>query len=134
MDRKTGIRVIVLNLLLFAALFGLVTLNKALLKPNLLHIPAANVLTGCFPNFIAAYLISLAFVNGILVRKPKRGRLIVYASSFVVFTILAIEELKPMWGASAYYDPFDILASGLGSLLAVSTFEIIALSQKHKRA
>jgi hypothetical protein len=134
MNRRTGIRVIVLNLLLFAALYGLVTLNKALLRPNLLYIPAANVLTGCFPNFIAAYLLSLAFVNGVLVRNPKRGRLIVYASSFVVFTILAIEELKPMWGASTYYDPFDILASGLGSLLSVSTFEIISMSRKHKRA
>ncbi len=126
MDMKSRTKVIVLNLLLFAALFGLVTLNKKLLRPNLLTIPGANILTGCFPNFIAAYLISLAFVNGVLFGNPKWGRLIVYVSSFVIFTILTIEELKPMWGASTYYDSFDILASGLGSVLAILTFELIS--------
>ncbi len=44
--------------------------------------------------------------------------------SILVFIILTIEELKPMWGASTQYDLFDILASGLGSLLAILTFEI----------
>ena len=125
MDMKSRKKVLVLNSLLIAALFGLVTLNKELLRPNLFTIPVANVLTGCFPNFIAAYLISLAFVNGVLLGNPKWGRLIVYASSFVIFLILTIEELKPMWGASTYYDSFDVLASGLGSVLAILTFEFI---------
>ena len=107
-------------------------MNKELLRPNLFTIPIANVLTGCFPNFIAAYLISLAFVNGVLSVNPKWGRLIVYASSFVIFLILTIEELKPMWGASTYYDSFDVLASGLGSVLAILTFEFIS-SRRRKR-
>lgn len=125
-------KVIVINSLLIAILFGLVSLNKELIRPELTNIPYANTLTGCFPNFIAAYLISLAFVNAVLIRKPKFGRLIVFASSFIVFFILTIEELKPMWGASTHYDIYDILASGLGSLLAILTFELIYIKQKNK--
>jgi len=132
MDMKSRKKVIVFNLLLFAALFGLVTLNKELLRPNLFTIPVANVLTGCFPNFIAAYLISIAFVNAVLLRNPKWGRLIVYTSSSVIFLILTFEELKPMWGASTYYDSFDVLASGLGSVLAILTFEFISSRRRNR--
>ena len=92
----------------------------------------ANILTGCFPNFIAAYLISLAFVNGVLTKRPKYERLIAYISSIGIFVILTFEELRPMWGASTHYDSFDILASGLGSLLAVLTYELIILKRQKK--
>jgi hypothetical protein len=92
----------------------------------------ANILTGCFPNFIAAYLISLAFVNGVLTKRPKYERLIAYISSIGIFVILTFEELRPMWGASTHYDSFDILASGLGSLLAVLTYELIMLRQRNR--
>ena len=68
-----------------------------------------NVITGCFPNFIAAYLISLAAVSAVFIRKWKRGRLIVVSSAIIVFIILTIEELKPMWGASTHYDSYDIM-------------------------
>ena len=118
-------KILAINLLLFAALFGLVSLNKELIRLELANTILPNILVGCFPNFIAAYLISLVFVNTVLIRKLKYGRLIVYGSSLIVFIILTIEELKPMWGASTHYDFYDILASGLGSLLAVLTFEII---------
>ena len=37
-----------------------------------------------------------------------------------------------MWGASTHYDLFDIFASGIGSLLAVLTFELIVLWRKNK--
>jgi len=123
-------RIIVINLLIFIALFGLVTLNKELFRPKLSTIPVANVLTGCFPNFIAAYLISLAFVNAVLLRYPKWGRIIVYTGSVVIFLILTMEELKSIWGASTYYDPFDVLASGLGSLFAILTFEFFNSRRK----
>jgi hypothetical protein len=96
------------------------------LRPEFSHISFISILTGSFPNFIAAYIISLAFVNAVLIRKPQNGRLIVYVGSVLVFTILAIEEINPMWGASTYYDPFDILASGLGSILSIITFELMA--------
>ena len=118
-------KVIAINAILLAALFGLVSLNKEILRPALNGSGFLSVLTGCFPNFIAAYLISLASVSAVLIRKFKRGRLIVYGCSSAVFLILMIEELKPMWGASTYYDTFDILASGVGSALAIITFELL---------
>lgn len=132
MNLKGKKKVIVINSILIAALFGFVSLNKEIIRPALSHTTIANILTGCFPNFIAAYLISLAFVNAVLTRKPKYGRLIAYTSSIIIFVILTFEELRPMWGASTHYDSFDILASGLGSLLAVLTYELIILRRRNK--
>jgi hypothetical protein len=130
MNRKSRLGIVGVNLLLFAFLFGLISLNKSFFRPTLNHLPFFRILTGCFPNFIAAYIISFAFVNAMLIRKPKYGRIIVFASSLLVFVILTIEELKPMWGASTHYDPYDILASGIGSLLSLLTFESITLKRK----
>jgi len=130
MNLKGRKKILAINSFLFAALFGLVSLNKEILRPSLSNIHFANIITGCFPNFIAAYLISLAFVNAVLIRKPKFGRLIGYVTSLIVFIILTIEELIPMWGASTHYDSYDILASGLGSLFAILTMELIVLKQK----
>ena len=125
-NRKNMLRIIGINLVLFALLYGLVSLNKEILRPEFSHISFISVLTGSFPNFIAAYIISLAFVNAVLIRKPQHGGLIAYVGSVLVFAILAIEEINPMWGASTYYDPFDILASGLGLILSIITFELMA--------
>ncbi len=122
---KTILKIIGTNLVLFALLFGLITLNKEILRPGFSHISFVSILTGSFPNFIAAFIISLMFSNAVLIRKPQSGRIIVYVSSVLVFMILAIEELKPMWGASTHFDTFDILGSGLGSLLSIITFELI---------
>jgi len=124
-DRKTALRIIGINLILFALLYGLITLNKEVLRPEFNQIQFISILTGSFPNFIAAYLISLGFVNAVLMRKLQNGRLIVYVGSVLVFIILAVEEIHPIWGASTYYDPFDIWASGLGSILSIVTFELI---------
>ena len=132
MRRKTKIKSIIINLFLFALLFGLVSFNKEYLRPLYSHMPIIGVLTGSFPNFIAAYIISLAPINAVLIRELKYGRIIIYASSILVFVIMTIEELKPIWGASTHFDSFDILASGLGSLLAISTFEFILLIVKYK--
>jgi hypothetical protein len=126
-------KVIAINAILFASLFGLVSLNKEILRPSLNTSGLMNILTGCFPNFIAAYIISLAFVLAVLIRKFKHGRLIVYMCSIAVFAILTIEELKPMWGASTYYDIFDIIASGVGSTLAIFTYELLILIKMRKR-
>ena len=122
------LKILGINLVLFALLFGLVSLNKEILRPEFSSISFISILTGSFPNFIAAYIISLAFVNAVLIRKPQNGRHIVYVSSVLVFTILVIEEIFSMWGASMYYDSFDILASGLGSILSIITFELIVRS------
>ncbi|MDP8201765.1 MAG: hypothetical protein P9M11_06440 [Candidatus Tenebribacter burtonii] len=114
MNWKSKKKVLVINAFLVAVLFGLVSLNKEVLRPALNSSHLLGILTGCFPNFIAAYLISLASVSAVLIRKLKRGRSIIYLWSTMVFIILMIEELKPMWGASTQYDAFDIIASGVG--------------------
>ena len=85
MNRKHTLKIIGINLLLFAFLFGLVSLNKGVFRPTLNHLPFFRILTGCFPNFIAAYVISLAFVNAVLMRKPKHARIIVVISSLLIF-------------------------------------------------
>ncbi len=126
-------KVIAINAILIAALFGLVSLNKEIIRPAMNNSSLMKILTGCFPNFIAAYLISLAFVSAVLIRKFKHGRLKVYSGSIAVFAILMIEELKPIWGASTYYDIFDIIASGVGSTLAIFTYELLLLIKKRRR-
>ena len=44
-----------------------------------------------------------------------------------------IEEFKSIWGASEYFDSFDILASGLGSALSILIFETITYTRKNKQ-
>jgi hypothetical protein len=87
-------------------------------------------ITGSFPNFIAAYVISLFFVNGAVIMEPRHSRLLVYLGSLLVFALLTLEEVNPMWGASTYYDVLDIMATGAGSLLAIATYELIVLKRK----
>lgn len=123
-------KIIVVNLFLFALLFGLISLNKEIIRPLYSHTPIMKILTGSFPNFIAAYIVSIFFVNGVIIKAPKYGRLIIYMGSFMVFLLMAIEELKPLWGVSKVYDYYDILASGLGAILAILTFELIVLKRK----
>ena len=119
-------RYIAINLILFAILYLSVTFNKEFIRPVYGQFPIIGILTGSFSNFMAAYIISLFPIAPIIAKniKIKKARLIIYVVSILVFIILTIEELKPMWGASTQYDLFDILASGLGSLLAILTFEI----------
>ena len=124
-------RILTFNAVLFAILFLSITFNKETLRPLYGHTAFIGTITGCFPNFMAAFIISLCFVNGIVTKKPKHERLIVYISSILVFIILAVEELMPMWGASTHYDLFDIIASGIGSLLAITIFELIISRRKN---
>ena len=126
-------KVIAVNAFLLAALFGLVSLNKEIMRPRFRNSEVLNILTGCFPNFIAAFLISMMFTSAVLIRKPVRGRIIAYLGSIAVFLVLMIEELKPMWGASSYYDPYDIVASGIGSLFAIVIFELSNSLLKKRR-
>ena len=130
MSRKKRLRVILTNSLLFGLLFGLVSLNKEILRPSLSDIPIVKLTLGCFPNFIAAYIISLFFVNGALALEPMHSRLIVSLGSLSVFAVLTAEELRPMWGASTHYDVLDIVASGVGALLAVFTYEVAMATRK----
>ena len=129
MSQKSKFRIVVTNVILFGFLFGLVSLNKELLRPSLSHIPFMAPLTGSFPNFIAAYIISVFFVNGAVTMEPRHSRLLVYLGSLLVFVLLTVEEVNPMWGASTWYDVLDIIATGAGSLLAIVTYELIILKR-----
>ncbi len=128
-DKKT-LRVILTNILLFGLLFGCVSLNKEFLRPSLSHISIVKPVLGCLPNFIAAYIISLFFVNGALTMEPRHSRLLIIIGSLFVFAVLTIEELRPMFGASTQYDVLDIVASGVGSLLAIFTYELAVVRRK----
>ncbi len=124
-DNSSKLRIILGNLFLFAALFGLVTLNKNLLRPQMNYSHIGQVLTGCLPNFLAGFLISMTVINPIMIKKPKYSRRLVYVSSLLVFAILTLEEFRPLWGASTQFDWFDVLASGLGCSIAIISYEII---------
>ena len=128
--KRKNFRVVLTNLLLFGILYGLVSINKAFLRPSLSHIPLMTAITGSFPNFIAAYIISLFFVNGAVTMGPRHSRLLVYLGSLFVGVILIVEEVHPLWGASTYFDVLDIIATGIGSLLAIVTYELIVLKRK----
>ena len=120
-------RFIAINLILFAFLYLSVTFNKEFIRPVYGHSQIIGIITGSFSNFMAAYIISLFPISPILARKIeiKKARLIIYMTSILVFLILTIEELKPFVSASKTYDIYDIIASGLGSVFAVLTFELI---------
>jgi hypothetical protein len=130
MSNRKRLRIILTNFLLFGLLYGLVSLNKKVLRPSFNDAPYITPVLGSFPNFIAAYIISLFFVNGALTMEPKHSRLLVCSGSLLVFAVLTAEELKPMWGASTHYDFLDILASGVGSLLAIATYELAVFTRK----
>lgn len=125
---------IAINLILFAILFLSVTFNKEFIRPVYGNSPIIGIITGSFSNFMAAYIISLFPFSPIISKKIKikKARIIVYTVSTLVFLILTVEEIHPMWGASTQYDLFDILASAVGSLLAILTFEIIFNLRKRK--
>lgn len=123
MNRK---RYIAINLILFAILYLLITFNKEFIRPVYGNTPVLGIITGSFSNFLAAFIISLFPIAPILSRKIqiKKSRYIFYSTAILVFIILTIEEIKPFAGASKTYDINDIVASGLGLITAIFTFEL----------
>ena len=116
-----------INLILFAVLYYAVSFNKEFIRPIIGDSNLLRILTGSFPNFIAAYIISLFPIAAILAKKPniRKSRYIIYIVAFIVFLILTVEEFQPFFGASTVYDLYDIIASGLGSICAIITFELL---------
>jgi len=130
-EKKTIIKIIGINLTLFLLLVGLIYINKTIFRPTFNENYLAQILTGSFPNFIAAFLISLCAVNPVLIRKPRLGRMIVYLFTLCTMTVLILDELKSI-GASKQYDINDIVGSILGAILAVMTFEYLNYRQKER--
>ena len=123
-----------INIILFAILYLSITFNKEFIRPVYGSSPIIGIVTGSFANFMAAFIISLFPVSPILSKNVsiKKARIIVYTISFVVFIILTVEEIHPMWGASTHYDFYDILASAFGAVLAIVTFEMI-INRRQRR-
>ena len=76
-----------INLILFAILYLSVTFNKEFIRPVYGNSPIIGIITGSFSNFMAAYIISLFPIAPILSKniEIKKARLIVYATSILVF-------------------------------------------------
>jgi len=130
-EKKTAIKIIGINMTLFLMLVGLIYINKTVFRPTFNETHMAQILTGSFPNFIAAFLISLCAVNPVIIRKPRFGRLIVYSGALLTMLVLILDESESI-GASKLYDINDIAGSILGSLLAVLTYEYLSHRQKRK--
>lgn len=131
-EKKIAFKIVGINLTLFLLLVLLIYINKTVFRPTFNENYLAQILTGSFPNFIAAFLISLCAVNPVLIRKPRLGRLIVYLGSLLIILALILDELESI-GASRQYDINDIAGSVLGSLLAILTYEYLNHRQKRKR-
>jgi hypothetical protein len=112
---------------LFSILFLSVTFNKELIHLVYGNSTIIEINTGSFSNFMAAYIISLFPISPIIGKKIKikKARIIIYTISTLVFLMLIVEEIHPIWGASTQYDLFDIVSNPVGSLLAILTFEVI---------
>ena len=126
------LRVVGTNLLLFLLLLGVVTLNKLFLRPHVGSSTLAQVVTGSLPNFAAAFFVSLCAVSPVLLMKPRFGRFLVYLSALAAFTLLTLEELTGVMGASKWFDAFDILASALGAVFACCSFELLVRVAKER--
>lgn len=68
----------------------------------------------------------------VLYRKPENGRGIFYLGGIFVLSLFTMEEYVPFWGTSETFDPYDIMASGLGVVLAFLIYEIIRRKYKNK--
>lgn len=123
---------IAINLILFAVLYISVSFNKEFIRPLYGNTPVLGILTGSFSNCIAAYIISLFPIAAILSKKINItiSRLIIYTVAIMVFIILTVAEIQPRFDISKVYDIYDIIASGLGSLLAIITFELLIRKTK----
>jgi drug/metabolite transporter superfamily protein YnfA len=124
MDKKTFFKTLGINLTLALLLYGLIFINKVIFRPTFKLSHFSQILTGSFPNFIAALLISLCVVNPVLIRKPRYGRLLVYGLSFFIMSILIFDEVTSML-ASKQYDPYDIIGSIIGTILAILLYEYL---------
>lgn len=125
MNKRTDhIKIIGINLTLALSLYGLVNINKTILRPTFSDSQFTQILTGSFPSFIAGLLLCLCVVNPVLIKKPKSGRTIVYAISLLIMFMLILDEIKSL-AASTQYDFYDIIGSIAGSVLAIITFEYL---------
>jgi hypothetical protein len=131
-EKKSLRKILRINLILALLLFGLIYINKTVFRPTFNTTHFEQILTGSFPNFIAALLISLCVVNPVLNKKPRFGRLIVYAFSLCVMSVLILDEIKSI-AASEIFDICDIIGSISGSVIAILIYEYLYYRLNLKR-
>ncbi len=116
MDLKSVSRIyLIINLVLITLFF----LNKRYLRPNYGDIIFLSAILGSLPNLIGAFMFSLLPMSKTLKLNLQKGRRIILICSVSVFAILTYEEFFPYLTASKTFDYFDIIASGIGSSIAI---------------
>jgi hypothetical protein len=116
MDIKRASRI---HLKITLVLIILFLINKKYLRPNYSDIILLSTVLGSLPNLIGAFMFSLLPMSKTLKLKLHKGRRIICISSISVFAILTYEEFFPYFTATKTFDYFDIIASGIGSSLAL---------------
>ena len=122
MDIKRASRI---HLKITLVLIILFLINKKYLRPNYSDIILLSTILGSLPNLIGAFMFSLLPMSKTLKLKLHKGRRIICISSISVFAILTFEEFFPYFTATKTFDYFDIIASGIGSSLALIYYCII---------
>lgn len=121
-----------INILLFVFLFLSISFNKEYLRPLYGHLILPGIILGSYPNFIAAFVIGLFPLRPALRANINTGGIIIYLTSLFIFIVLSIEEWKSFFQTSTVFDVNDIIASGLGSCMAIATFELVLLKRKKR--
>jgi len=119
-------RVSRIHLLINVALVLLFFINKMYLRPNYSSIAFFSPILGSLPNLIGAFLFSLLPMNKALKLNLHKGRRFIVTSSVLVLVILTYEEFSPYFTASKTFDYIDIVASGIGSSLAIVYYYILS--------
>ena len=94
-------------------------INKRYLRPNYSDVIFLSSVLGSLPNLIGAFMFSLLPMSKTLKLNLYKGRGIILICSVSVFAILTYEEYNPYLTASKTFDYNDIIASGIGSSLAI---------------
>jgi hypothetical protein len=116
MDLKCVSRIhLTINLVLIILFF----LNKRYLRPNYSDVILISTILGSLPNLIGAFMFSLLPMSKTIKLNLHKGRRVILICSVSVFAILTYEEFFPYFTASKTFDYFDIIASGIGSSLAI---------------
>ncbi len=100
--------------------------NKMVLRPKYSDIIFISAIIGSLPNLIGAFMFSLLPMSKTLKLDLHKGRTIILICSVSVFAILTYEEFFPYLTASKTFDFFDIIASGIGSFLAVVYYNYLS--------
>ncbi|NPD43991.1 hypothetical protein [Lentimicrobium sp. S6] len=118
--RKIRIRLVLTGIVVLV----LFVINKEYLRPAFQNNEVVSIIVGSLPNFLGAYLFSLLPFERIIKSNNKNRKAYYYLYVAFIFIFLIIEEFFPFFTASKTFDVYDILASGMGCILAILSYEI----------